>query len=62
MTDLLAPTPEKIRAKRIELGLTQAHAARLIHLSVNTWHQYESGKRTMHLAFWELFTLKSGVK
>ena len=54
-----SPTPDVIRALRIDAGLTQADAAALIHLrNVSGWSQYERGAMIMHPAFWELFQIK----
>ncbi len=53
------PTPEEIRTNRVFLGLTQAQAAALLHTVDRVWRQWESGKRKMHPAFWELFIIKA---
>ena len=56
---LSSPTPEKIRAKRVEAGLTQTAAATLIHSTCRSWQQWEAGDRRMHPAMWELFEIKA---
>lgn len=58
------PTPEQVRAARERAGLTQTDAAVLVHTTLRTWQQWEAeagtvGHRSMHPAFWELFTIKT---
>ena len=36
------PTPAEIKAKRLELGLTQAQAASLVDVTLRTWQGWES--------------------
>lgn len=62
MKKLQPPTPEKIRAARERAGLTQTEAGALLHVNLRSWQKWEGGERAMHLAFWELFLLKTGVK
>jgi transcriptional regulator with XRE-family HTH domain len=53
------PTREEIAAARAAAGLTQAEAARLVHLGApGRWSEYESGVRNIDMARWELFRLK----
>lgn len=52
------PTGAELRDKRMELGFTQAKCAEMVRVNRYTWQQWESGRRTMHPAFWELFTIK----
>jgi len=54
------PTPNEILGCRINSGLTQTQAAGLIYCSLNAWQQWESGRRRMHPAFFELFLKKTG--
>jgi len=55
MTD---PTPDQIRAARLSVGLTQAQAAKLIHASsYRTWQEWESGRRKMPQAKWEMWKM-----
>ena len=54
--------PEDIISARKSIGLTQAEASKIIHVSIRTWQQWESGERKMHRAFWELFVIKTGYK
>jgi DNA-binding XRE family transcriptional regulator len=51
------PTARQIKATRKLAGLTQSAAGRLVHASLRTWQDWESGKRRMSLAAWELFNL-----
>jgi putative transcriptional regulator len=53
------PAPEDIRAARLAAGLTQTAAGELLHTALRTWQQWEAGDRKMHLAMWELFSIKS---
>ena len=58
------PTPAQVKAFRRGASLTQTQAATLVHVSCRTWQQWEAEERvkshrTMHPAFWELFTLKA---
>lgn len=55
-----APDAATVRHNRLFFGLTQAQAAKLIHVSTVTWQQWEQGKRSMHPAFAELFAIKAG--
>lgn len=52
------PEPTSIRAKRIEAGLTQREAARLIYATERAWQEWESAGRRMHPGLWELFCIK----
>lgn len=54
-----SPSPAEIRAARKAAGLTQAHAAQLIHCSRSSWAEWEGGVSRMHPAFWELFSIKT---
>lgn len=53
------PAPEVIKAARMAAGLTTREAALLIHVTVRSWQQCESGERRMHPAAWELFGIKT---
>jgi DNA-binding transcriptional regulator YiaG len=56
------PTPEQIKQARIAADLTQTQAAAMIYTALNTWAQWEHGKRKMHPAFFELFLRKTGQR
>ncbi len=57
-----SPTdPAVIRQTRLFYELSQAQAARLVHVSTQTWSQWERGLRTMHPAFLELFRIKANM-
>ena len=53
------PTPAEIRTARKDAGLTQTEAAHLIHSTLRTWQDWESGKARMHAGLWELFRMVS---
>jgi DNA-binding transcriptional regulator YiaG len=57
-----SPSPQKVKDARKEAGLTQTAAASLIFCNLGTWAKWESGKRKMHPAFWELFFIKTQRK
>lgn len=54
------PTPAQVRAAREAAGLTQGAAGAVVHVDLRSWQRWESGERTMHVAFWELFLMKTG--
>lgn len=63
-TVLKAPSPSQILARRQAAGLTQTAAAALVHSVLSSWQHWEAepgapGHRQMHLAFWELFLIKT---
>jgi hypothetical protein len=61
MSEIHRPTADEIRAARIEAELDRAAAAALVHLGhANRWAEYENEARTISLATWELFLLKTG--
>lgn len=57
-----APTPDEVKEARTSSGMTQQQAAETIHVKWRAWQRYESGERSMHPAFFELFLLKTGKK
>lgn len=54
--------PREISCLRKSLNITQAEAAKVVHVSKRTWQQWELGQRKMHPAFWELFEIKTKLK
>ncbi|WP_081616895.1 MULTISPECIES: helix-turn-helix domain-containing protein [unclassified Thioalkalivibrio] len=54
--------PESIRAAREAVGHSQAQAAALVHTDGRTWRRWEAGDRSMPLAAWELYLLKTGAR
>lgn len=56
-----SPSTDEIRAAREAARLTQKTAAEMLHCTSRTWQQWESGARSMHPAFWELFSIKSNA-
>jgi len=60
MTTLERPTTDEIRAARADANLDRAQAAALVHLGhAVRWAEYETGVRTIDVARWELFLLKT---
>ena len=53
-------TPENLKVIRKKLKLTQKQIAEIIEVSDKTWQQWETGKGSMHVAFFNL--LKDRVK
>lgn len=62
MTRPASPTPDQVFAAREKSGLTQDAAARLVHADIRSWQRWESGERSMHPAFFELFLIKTGQR
>ena len=56
-----SPTPQTIQALRKSLGLTQKEAADAVHVTLRAWQWWESGKRVMPFASWELCVIKAGL-
>lgn len=54
------PTPADVKSARAAVGLTQTQAAALIYKKLLAWQRYESGNRSMDVALYELFMLKTG--
>jgi len=60
---MLPPTPERIVAARERAGITQAEAAKVVHLAHSIrWSEYERGVHRMPLSTWELFLIKVGQR
>lgn len=59
MTMTTYPTPDELRAARLEIGLSQTSAAALVHSALRSWQQWEAGDRRMHPGLWELFSIKA---
>jgi len=55
---LKQPTPQQIKQARLDSGLTQTQAAKLVHAGLRTFQHWESGNRTMSKSNWELFIIK----
>lgn len=63
MTAISRPTTDQVRIARHAAGMTQAQAAKLVHLRAGgRWAEYEQGKRNIDLARWELFLIKTGQR
>lgn len=55
------PTVDQIKTARCNAGDTQAEAAKRVNSpSYRTWQDWESGRRVMPLAAWELYLIKTG--
>jgi DNA-binding XRE family transcriptional regulator len=56
-----SPTPEEVRAARIQADLTQAEAAACAGLANRPrWAEYEAGKFKMEPTRWAMFLLITG--
>lgn len=56
-----APAPEFIKDLRLDLGLTQAQAAKLAGLTDDAlWRKYENDKAKPNKQTWTLFLIASG--
>lgn len=54
----MTPTSSQIREARELLGLTQANAAKLLHMALRTFNDQERGIAKMPGAAWELMQIK----
>ena len=54
------PSPNAIRQRREQAGLTQAQAAEQVGVHVRSWQKWELGERTMSQPAWRLFLLMTG--
>lgn len=50
--------------KQKDIGITDAQTlcANLLHTTIRSWQQWETGDRRMHPAFWALFKIRIGEK
>lgn len=65
-TKIESPTPEQVKAARLEAGLSQTGAAALIYCHWQAWVKWEhydktdkAQSRRMHPGLWELFQIKA---
>jgi DNA-binding transcriptional regulator YiaG len=58
----IPPTKDEVKAARKEAKLTQAKAAAVVHVALQSWQRWEQGDHIMHPAYWELFLIKAGLK
>lgn len=58
----MIPTKDQVRSARDAAGLTQAESAQIVYVTSHAWHYWETGKRAMPAAAWELFLIKTGVR
>ena len=49
------PKASRIRALRLEAGLTQSEAAAIVWASLRTWQNWEAGKHAMNAVVWNFF-------
>jgi DNA-binding transcriptional regulator YiaG len=57
---LASPAPNEIRAAREAAGLSQSKAAAVVgSKSYQRWYEWETGRRNMPIAKFELFLLKT---
>lgn len=60
MSNISPPTTEMIVAARKQAGMSQAEAARTVHVkSDRRWREWESGQHRMPPATFELFLYKT---
>lgn len=59
-----SPTPEEVKAARINSGLTQRECAEAACVTLRYWQKLEDpkGGKTVRPGTWELFLLKTGGK
>ena len=55
-----APTPDQVKAVRSKLGWSAQKSANFVHISQQTWSQYDRGVTGMPVGLWNLFLVKSG--
>jgi DNA-binding transcriptional regulator YiaG len=61
MTEIPTPAPAEIKAARESAGDTQAQAAARVWAgSYRTWQDWETGRRPVGMAEWELYLIKTG--
>ncbi len=56
-----APTPTEIKNARLDFGLTQTVACKLVYCQVRQWQKYEAGDIVVPPAVWELFLIKASA-
>ena len=56
---MIAPTAAQISTAREQAGLSQQQAAELVHVDIRSWRRWELAERTVNLAVWEFFLLRS---
>lgn len=52
-------TKEHIKQARLNAGLTQKDAAKLVHIGLRTWQDGEGGTHKMSVGNFELFCIKT---
>lgn len=61
---MILPAAEEVRSARVEAGLTQRQAGKMVHTGQKTWAKWETAStkkdnRQIPGAIWELFLIKS---
>lgn len=61
---MILPNPDHVRAARIDVGLTQKQAGRIVHATESTWRSWETHEssdsyRQISGAAWELFVIRT---
>ncbi|MDH5654190.1 MAG: helix-turn-helix transcriptional regulator [Gammaproteobacteria bacterium] len=54
-----SPKPSQVKQVREMRHLSMAEAAEIIQVDIQTWRNYEKGRRVMCPQFWELFNMKT---
>jgi transcriptional regulator with XRE-family HTH domain len=57
----MSPTYETLKSARLRAGLTQAEAAALVYRTLSIWSKWETGRRPIDRAAFELFCLKTNA-
>lgn len=61
---MILPTPQEVRAARLEAGLTQKQAGRIVHMTATSWGRFEAlpslaSFRQISETTWDLFLLRT---
>jgi hypothetical protein len=61
---MILPSPDEVKATRLELGLSREQAARLVHSTETAWRKWEAHHASddydlISGAHWELFRRKT---
>jgi hypothetical protein len=55
----LSPSPDEVRARRIESGLTVTAAAALLNRTYRSWRHYEAGTRAIDPVLWRAWLIRA---
>lgn len=53
------PSPDQIKKARLDAGLSQTAAGKIVYKDIRTWQNWEAGSHKMDPGLWELFLLKT---